>query len=203
MNDARQAFGSFLKAHREQRGISLSAVAETTKIGVALLAALERGDASRWPGGIFRRAFFREYAAAIGLSPDSVAPEFARLFPDPAALPASKTEPSLRLALERSERPYARLLRRAAVVACELVALGVVGAGAGWLLGTSAWTAAGVAALVYYPTANLFLERRVPRALATASGAQQDAGALAGERAGAEAPAVSVDSAAVLSEVEG
>ena len=44
MNAAHQAFGLTLKAHREQQGIPLSAIADTTKIGIALLSALERGD---------------------------------------------------------------------------------------------------------------------------------------------------------------
>jgi hypothetical protein len=47
---------------------------------------LERDDLSRWPSGIFRRAFIRAYAAGIGLDPDAIAKEFAERFPDPAEL---------------------------------------------------------------------------------------------------------------------
>ena len=54
------------------------------KISLPLLEALERDDVSRWPGGIFRRAFLRSYAQAIGLEPDLIVREFLELYPDPA-----------------------------------------------------------------------------------------------------------------------
>jgi hypothetical protein len=37
---------------------------------------LESDDISRWPGGIFRRAFARAYAEAVGLDPDDVFKRF-------------------------------------------------------------------------------------------------------------------------------
>ena len=40
---------------RERRGITLEAIAETTKIALPLLESLERSDVSHWPKGIFRR----------------------------------------------------------------------------------------------------------------------------------------------------
>ena len=64
MSNAR-AFGESLKRHREARGISLKSVAERTKIGPTFLIALERGDCSKWPGGIYSRAWIRAYATAI------------------------------------------------------------------------------------------------------------------------------------------
>ena len=74
-------FGARLKRIRERRGITLEAIAETTKIGLPLLSALERDDVSRWPHGIYRRAFFRDYAAAIDAPVDDMLAEFMRLFP--------------------------------------------------------------------------------------------------------------------------
>ena len=38
--------------------------------------ALERGDLSRLPGGIFSRAFVRSYALAVGLDPEQAVVEF-------------------------------------------------------------------------------------------------------------------------------
>src|SRR6185295_6092582 len=52
-------------------------------IKLSLLEALEHDDVSRWPSGIFRRAFVRAYAQAIGLDPDVVVREFLELYPDP------------------------------------------------------------------------------------------------------------------------
>lgn len=72
----RQTFGQELRRQRERRGITLDAIANATKIGKSLLAGLERGDCSRWPGGIYSRAYVKDYARAIGLNADEVAARF-------------------------------------------------------------------------------------------------------------------------------
>ena len=72
-----------LRQRREQQQIALTTIAEQTKIKLSLLEALERDDVSRWPSGIFRRAFVRAYAHAIGLDPDVVVREFLERHPDP------------------------------------------------------------------------------------------------------------------------
>ncbi len=83
------SFGARLRQQRERQEIALASVAEQTKIGVSLLEALERDDVSHWPAGIFRRAFIRAYAQAIGLDPCVVVREFLELYPDPLeSLPA-------------------------------------------------------------------------------------------------------------------
>jgi cytoskeletal protein RodZ len=81
-----ESFGARLRQRREQQQISLSTIAEQTKIKLSLLEALERGDVSHWPSGIFRRAFIRAYAHAIGLEPDAVVREFLELYPDPTEI---------------------------------------------------------------------------------------------------------------------
>jgi hypothetical protein len=84
------SFGARLRRHREDRQVSLAEVAEQTKIKASLLEGLERDDISQWPAGIFRRAYMRAYAAAIGFDPDVAVREFLTLHPDPivAAEPA-------------------------------------------------------------------------------------------------------------------
>ena len=77
----RDTFGPRLRAERERRGISLDTIASVTKVGSDLWEGLERNDFSRWPSGIFARAFVRDYARAIGLDADEVVDEFCRLFP--------------------------------------------------------------------------------------------------------------------------
>ena len=62
--------GSWLRRERERRGVTLAKISEETKVSVPLLQGLEADDLSRWPGGIFRRAFVRSYASAIGLDPE-------------------------------------------------------------------------------------------------------------------------------------
>ncbi len=106
MNE-RVAFGLELRRIRERRGLSLEQMCGQTKVSVAHYAALESGDLSRWPSGIFRRAFVRSYATAVGLNPEEVLAEFGRIFPDPADGPraAARIEAALReqeaLAAER------------------------------------------------------------------------------------------------------
>ena len=78
-----EGFGARLRHERERRQIALQTIAETTKISITLLEGLERDNVSRWPTGIFRKSYIRDYAKAIGLDPDIVAREFAELYPDP------------------------------------------------------------------------------------------------------------------------
>jgi len=80
-------FGSMLKAAREKRGVSLRRLADTTKISVAALEALERNDISRLPGGIYSRSFVRSYALQVGLDPDRTIERFLEQFPEAAVAP--------------------------------------------------------------------------------------------------------------------
>ena len=61
-------FGERLVRGREQRQRSLQEIADTTKIASHQLRSLERGDLHHLPGGIYRRAIVRQYAAAVGLN---------------------------------------------------------------------------------------------------------------------------------------
>jgi transcriptional regulator with XRE-family HTH domain len=80
MGDPEQ-FGVRLRREREKRGIRLSDLAAATKVSVDLWVGLERNDLSRWPSGIFARAFVRDYARVVGLDADAVVNEFCRQFP--------------------------------------------------------------------------------------------------------------------------
>ena len=76
-----EAFGPRLRRERERRGITLDHIALVTNVGVDLWIALEKNDFSQWPGGLFARAFVRDYANAIGVDADEVVEDFCRLFP--------------------------------------------------------------------------------------------------------------------------
>jgi transcriptional regulator with XRE-family HTH domain len=103
-----ESFGTRLRRQRERQQISLTAIAKQTKISRPLLEALERDEGSRWPGGIFRRAYVRAYAEAIGLNADDTVREFLGLYPDPidtvpigaalSTVASSKQHPPTRLA---------------------------------------------------------------------------------------------------------
>ncbi|MGH9329914.1 MAG: helix-turn-helix domain-containing protein [Vicinamibacterales bacterium] len=76
-----RAFGEKLRLARQDRGLSLEAIAQGTKIGTSLLTSLERGDCSRWPCGVYSRAYVRSYAQTVGLDPKATADEFCDCFP--------------------------------------------------------------------------------------------------------------------------
>ena len=84
-----ESFGARLRQRRERQQIALSTIAAQTKIKRSLLEELERDDVSHWPSGIFRRAFIRAYAHAIGLEPDAVVREFVELHSDPIEVVAA------------------------------------------------------------------------------------------------------------------
>jgi transcriptional regulator with XRE-family HTH domain len=77
----RDAFGPNLRRARIQRGVTLDAIAAATKISTDLLSGLEQNDFSRWPTGIYARAYIRAYATEIGVDPEGVVDDFCRWFP--------------------------------------------------------------------------------------------------------------------------
>jgi hypothetical protein len=76
----REAFGPSLRRVRVQRGVSLDAIASSTKVSVELFSGLERNDFSRWPAGIYARAYVRAYAIEIGVDPEGTVDDFCRWF---------------------------------------------------------------------------------------------------------------------------
>jgi transcriptional regulator with XRE-family HTH domain len=163
----RQAVGRRLRDERERRHITLDAIAATTKIKASVLARLEEGDVSSMPGGIFRRGYVREYAAAIGLAPDSLVAEFVRLFDDGEAAaeghtPARRSDLRLTLALDTRHEAAATAIDVAVAIgeAGLLVAIAAAIAATGV---TSFWPLCGAIVVAYYATANALLGRSPAR----------------------------------------
>jgi transcriptional regulator with XRE-family HTH domain len=161
---SRQAFGSRLRTQRERRGVTLESIVDSTKIKRSLLESLEGGDASHWPRGLYRRAYIRDYACAIGVPAEPLVAEFVRLFPEDGSpvsedMSAMAQEPMrLSFAVEPDTR-VRYLVAQAASGIAELAAVGVLG-GITWM--TTGWpllTACGAAALAYYPVATIVTGR--------------------------------------------
>jgi cytoskeleton protein RodZ len=70
------SFGENLKRQRELRGVSLREMADSTKISVRFLQALEEDRVDVLPGGIYPRAFVKQYAAFLGLDPERAVGDF-------------------------------------------------------------------------------------------------------------------------------
>jgi transcriptional regulator with XRE-family HTH domain len=163
------SFGARLRRERERRQIALSSISANTKISVSLFEALEREDVSRWPVGIYRRAFIRAYANGVGLDADAVTKEFLERFPDPSeplpppdpddlAAPAAKPaadEPVVKVTLPPASRRFTGgpmltgLRRRVTAAACDA---GVVVALAGVMFAVfrSFWAPLSAMMLAYY-----------------------------------------------------
>ena len=66
------SLGSWLRAQREARGVSLRDIADASKISLRYLEALEQDRLEILPAPIFTKGFLREYARVVGLDPDEV-----------------------------------------------------------------------------------------------------------------------------------
>jgi cytoskeleton protein RodZ len=75
-------FGAELAQAREQRGITLAELSRRTKIGVDALKAIERGDMTALPGGLYTRGFLRAYAREVGCNPDDIVRRYREKFTD-------------------------------------------------------------------------------------------------------------------------
>jgi transcriptional regulator with XRE-family HTH domain len=157
---ARLAYCAQLKHVRERRGLSLAEIAERSKVNEGLYAALERADLSRWPTGIYRRSFFREYAIALGLPIDTTLSEFLQLFPEEGEQRTSTALPMpagpLRMTL--AGHPWLRFSRVQTLAALvDLIMVAVITAAIAWWMPIHLGTVAALVAVVYYSLATACL----------------------------------------------
>ena len=173
----KDSFGPWLRHERERRGIALSSIADRTKIAPHLLVTLERGDLKRWPGGLYRRAFVRAYAEAVGLDANDVLRDFLECFPDPAEVAAAAAEatqlaPDTALSGSTSAKVRVRIdpgpdvcrggplladaRHRLGAIAADLGILGVVSMGF-WAVVGDFWMPVGITMAAYYSAGILIL----------------------------------------------
>jgi len=179
--DVPLTFGGRLRRERERREISIASIAESTKIVGALLEGLEHDDVSRWPTGLYRRAFIRAYATSIGLDPEPVIREFTERFPEPDAplagppapiapsgtssptdLPRDRKPPAVRVVVPETRAWFSpgELIRDARLrffaVAVDAFVLSVMGLGLFAVLGLF-WAPLALATAAYYFASILIL----------------------------------------------
>jgi len=85
MTDEKSVLG--LATIRRNRGISLQQIAESTKISVRSLEAIERGEFRKLPGGIYNTSYIRQYARAIDYDESAILAVYHREM-TPASAPA-------------------------------------------------------------------------------------------------------------------
>jgi hypothetical protein len=166
--------GAWLRRERERSGVSLDTISTRTKVARSLLDALERNDVSRWPNGIFRRAFVRGYAHQIGLDPDYVVALFVRAFPEQhastsspslngataraAVAATSRPEYTLRLTLAPEVSRWNEALARLGAATTDLMAPITLALPSGLLGGLSLfWIVLAVVAVLYLTVGTLVL----------------------------------------------
>ncbi len=71
--------GEKLRQAREERGISISEVAEQTRISPHYLASIENDDYRTLPGGIFNKGFVKSYAKYVGLDEQEALADYSSL----------------------------------------------------------------------------------------------------------------------------
>jgi transcriptional regulator with XRE-family HTH domain len=85
------AFGEFLRRARERRGLTLQQIAHETKIPERHLEALEHGNLSAIPRGIYQRAEVRAFAKTVGLDQNQALTHFERALESSSeAVPATQ-----------------------------------------------------------------------------------------------------------------
>ncbi|MBZ5727480.1 MAG: helix-turn-helix domain-containing protein [Acidobacteriia bacterium] len=87
MRDESSVLG--LSTIRRNRGISLEQIADSTKISVRSLDAIERGDFRKLPGGIYNTSYIRQYARAIDYDESAILAIYYREMGPPESFPAS------------------------------------------------------------------------------------------------------------------
>jgi hypothetical protein len=173
VSDEQADFGAQLRLARERRAVALSTVAETTKIAESLLAALERGDISKWPHGIYRRAFFREYATAIGLPADAATADFQRLFLEATSVSREGGDLRLTLAPEKPRRARSTMAG-IATAALDAGAILLAGFAVSRALTLDFWIVTAVLALAYQILGTVVLRRSPALFMMTSAWTQRE-----------------------------
>jgi cytoskeleton protein RodZ len=189
VEDRRAAFCARLKAAREQKGVALEQIAAATKVARSLLKGLEENDLSRWPQGIYRRSYLRDYLRAVDLPEQPMVAEFVRLFPDgeaPCLELAVLPEPDQPCALSMTlaDGPPERLARsrkHLLAAALDMAAVVILSGLAWWLMGADVWASAAVIALGYYSAGTATLGRSPGSRLLESRGWRRPAPAAVGE----------------------
>ncbi len=89
------SLGEKLRQAREERGISISEVAEQTRISSLYLKSIEDDNYKPLPGGIFNKGFVKAYAKYVGVDEQEALQDYARLVAKNEEI-AEETQPRYR-----------------------------------------------------------------------------------------------------------
>jgi cytoskeleton protein RodZ len=66
------SFGRYLKALRQEKGVSIESVAKETRVNLTTLQLIEMEDHDRLPDEVFVKGFIRSYAKLVEANPDEL-----------------------------------------------------------------------------------------------------------------------------------
>jgi len=78
-----ETLGEKLRQAREERGITLSEVAEQTRISPLYIESIENDDYRSLPGGIFNKGFVKSFAKYVGVDEHEALQDYASLAANP------------------------------------------------------------------------------------------------------------------------
>jgi cytoskeletal protein RodZ len=99
--------GEELRRKREERGITLAEISESTRIGTRFLKAIETDNFSTLPGGIFTRSFIRAYAKQVGMNEDEAINLYQQQVTGPTDEPQQETSQSVQSSKPDPPKPKA------------------------------------------------------------------------------------------------
>jgi cytoskeletal protein RodZ len=88
------SLGEKLKQAREARGVSISEIAEQTRISSHYLEAIESDDYRTLPGGIFNKGFVKSYAKYVGVDEQEALQDYAKIVNEQSL---NQPEPEMRV----------------------------------------------------------------------------------------------------------
>ena len=130
--EQRQAFGMQLRRLREEQRVTVDALAQTTRISVAFIQALEAGDLNKLPGQVFVKGFVRSITKALDRSDVELLASLDAVVNPVKPLSVLKVEIKNKPVRQRSDRLAKflhngqSLLRRGVLVQVALPALAVL-----------------------------------------------------------------------------
>ena len=74
-----QTLGEKLRQAREERGMTISEVAEQTRISASYIESIENDDYRILPGGIFNKGFVKSFARTVGVDEQEALQDYAAL----------------------------------------------------------------------------------------------------------------------------
>ena len=121
--------GELLKKTREEKGLSLHDIQESTKIQSRYLEAIERGDFDALPGQFYARAFIRRYAEVLGIKTEEILTQFSNEIPSPVTpIEVEESSPILQKNNAKKEMfvPSGKWISRVLIAVSVVVVLSVI-----------------------------------------------------------------------------